>query len=310
MATNFPIVENRLEPSKFRSEIIGRRNIFREILYSYILSSLLMYKLTKANTEGWKKKKKKKGKEEIVATFKANEKSLNGVTGRLRHVIAARCNCERAVQRLNPLPLFAPVLVSIAGRHQEQCSPHSPSPLQLPPRRGLSGSCEGGKNSFTSPRYPSRPGLIVRGSRVKESWRHCIVRPPTSITADVSFARGKENFKFQRASKLLAWLMAGKVRGEFHHRIQIVGGNLWRARTNWRPRSKNKKKTRRNKKGTPNSFLSTEKGTTVRSKVKRRTFENSRRNETEREFVSTRIAYRCKKKREKERKKCRRRELA
>lgn len=175
---------------------------------------------------------KKKGKEEIVATFKANEKSLNGVTGRLRHVIAARCNCERAVQRLNPLPLFAPVLVSIAGRHQEQCSPHSPSPLQLPPRRGLSGSCEGGKNSFTSPRYPSRPGLIVRGSRVKESWRHCIVRPPTSITADVSFARGKENFKFQRASKLLAWLMAGKVRGEFHHRIQIVGGNLWRARTN------------------------------------------------------------------------------
>lgn len=247
MATNFPIVENRLEPSKFRSEIIGRRNIFREILYSYILSSLLMYKLTKANTEGWKKKKKK-GKEEIVATFKANEKSLNGVTGRLRHVIAARCNCERAVQRLNPLPLFAPVLVSIAGRHQEQCSPHSPSPLQLPPRRGLSGSCEGGKNSFTSPRYPSRPGLIVRGSRVKESWRHCIVRPPTSITADVSFARGKENFKFQRASKLLAWLMAGKVRGEFHHRIQIVGGNLWRARTNWRPRSKNKKKNKKKQK--------------------------------------------------------------
>lgn len=62
MATNFPIVENRLEPSKFRSEIIGRRNIFREILYSYILSSLLMYKLTKANTEGWKKKKKGKKK--------------------------------------------------------------------------------------------------------------------------------------------------------------------------------------------------------------------------------------------------------
>lgn len=126
---------------------------------------------------------------------------LNGVTGRLRHVIAARCNCERAVQRLNPLPLFAPVLVSIAGRRQEQCSPppHAPpSPLQLPPRRGLSGSCEGGKNSFASPRYfPSRPGLIV-GSRVKESRRHCIVRPPTSITADVSFARGKENFKFQR----------------------------------------------------------------------------------------------------------------
>lgn len=124
---------------------------------------------------------------------------LNGVTGRLRHVIAARCNCERAVQRLNPLPLFAPVLVSIAGRHQEQCSPpRFPFASSITPTPGLSGSCEGGKNSFASPRYfPSRPGLIV-GSRVKESRRHCIVRPPTSITADVSFARGKENFKFQR----------------------------------------------------------------------------------------------------------------
>lgn len=252
MATNFPIVENRLEPSKFRSEIIGRRNIFREILYSYIrpLSSLLMYKLTKANTEGWKKKKKK-GKEEIVATFKANEKSLNGVTGRLRHVIAARCNCERAVQRLNPLPLFAPVLVSIAVRHQEQCSPHSPSPLQLPPRRGLSGSCEGGKNSFTSPRYSSRPGLIVRGSRVKESWRHCIVRPPTSITADVSFARGKENFKFQ---------VAGVANGgESTWRVSSPDTNRWRKSlegedqlaSSIEKQKKNKKKRKRHTKLLP-----------------------------------------------------------
>lgn len=56
------------------------------------------------------------------------------LTGRLRRVIAARCNCERAVQRLNPLPLFAPVLVSIAGP-PPRAVPHTPSsPLQLPPR--------------------------------------------------------------------------------------------------------------------------------------------------------------------------------
>lgn len=269
------------------------------------------------------KKRKKKEQGEIVATFKDNEKSFNGVTGRLRHVIAARCNCERAVQRLNPLPLFAPVLVSIAGRHQEQCLT-LPFASSITPTR-WSASCEGRKNSFASPRYP-RPSLIV-GSRVKESWRHCIVRPPpTSITVHVSFARGKENFKFQRPSELPAWLMAGKVRGKFHHRIQIVPENLSEANGDEPSFSNEKKKNekrKRRKKGTFDSFFQrgTRNNRSIESQeMKTFTFENSRRDETKRNAVCFH-AYRCKKtkKSERERKekkergkggKRRRRELA
>lgn len=153
------------------------------------------------------------------------------LTGRLRRVIAARCNCERAVQRLNPLPLFAPVLVSIAGP-PPRAVPHTPSsPLQLPPRGDGAAVARGER--IVPPlldTLSSRLDCRIEGERKAGaivSFGHRRQSPPTFLSPV-----GKKISSFNRASGLLAWLMAGKVRGKFHHRIQIVGGNLWRARTN------------------------------------------------------------------------------
>lgn len=188
----------------------------------------MMHKLTKARIEGKKRKEKRKGKGEIVATFKANEKSLN------RTVAACYCGqmqLRASRSKVESITVVCSCSCFYSGSATKSSAPHSPSPLQLPPRGDGAAVARGER--IVPPlldTLSSRLDCRIEGERKAGaivSFGHRRQSPPTFLSPV-----GKKISSFNRASGLLAWLMAGKVRGKFHHRIQIVGGNLWRERTN------------------------------------------------------------------------------